>query len=79
MIRPGSTGERLVFVFVLGLVAFNPPLLSVFSVPEFVLGIPLLYLYLFAAWAVQIALLALIMEGGDKSDPHAGGPSDRRH
>lgn len=77
MIRHGSTGERLVFVFVLGLVAFNPPLLSIFSVPEFVLGIPLLYLYLFAAWAVQIALLAVIMEGAEESDPHAGGRSDR--
>jgi hypothetical protein len=27
------------------------------------LGIPLLYLYIFAAWSVIVALMALIIEG----------------
>lgn len=67
MPRRGLTGEKLVALFVLGVALFTPPWLGIFNYPRQVLGIPLLYLYLFAAWAVLIAITALIVErsGGD--------------
>lgn len=53
---------RFVAVFLLGLVLFNPPLLAVFGVPAMLFGLPLLYLYLFAAWAALIALIGFVAE-----------------
>ena len=55
-------GPRLVALFLLGVLLFNYPLLAVFNRPAEVLGIPVLYAYLFAAWAVLIALVAAIMQ-----------------
>ncbi len=57
-----TIGQRLVAAFLLGLLLFNYPLLAVFNRAGDVLGVPALYAYLFAAWAVLIALLALIVE-----------------
>lgn len=57
--RPGTIGARSVALFLLGLVLFNPPLMTVFAVEGLVLGVPLLYLYLFVAWGVLIALVRL--------------------
>ncbi len=66
MIRPSVTGERLFFLFLLGVFLFNPPLLSIFDVPRRVFGIPLLYVYLFACWGALLAVVAFIIEkGGD--------------
>jgi hypothetical protein len=53
--------DQLVGVFVLGLVLFNPPILNLFALGTF-FGWPLLYVYLFAAWAVVIAIVALLVE-----------------
>lgn len=61
MPRRGVTGERLIALFLLGACLFVPPWLSVFNRPVQVLGLPLLYVYLFAAWAVLIAMTALIV------------------
>jgi hypothetical protein len=52
------SGEWSVLLFVVGLLVFNPPVLSIFSVPKLLFGVPVLYLYIFAAWAGVIALLA---------------------
>lgn len=57
----GRKSERLVALALLGLLLFNYPLLSLFSGGGQVLGIPVLYAYLFAAWATVIALVALIV------------------
>ena len=62
MARPSRKGERLIGLFLLGCLLFNFPLLALFNVRATVLGIPMLYAYLFAAWALVIALVALIME-----------------
>jgi hypothetical protein len=56
------TGDRLVALFLFGCLALSPPLLAIFGTDAFVAGIPLLYLYLFAVWAILILLLALIIE-----------------
>ena len=55
--RPG-----LVALFLLGVLLFNYPILALFNIPGTWLGIPLLYLHLFAAWAALIALMAWVVE-----------------
>ncbi len=52
--------ERLVALALLGFLLFNYPLLSLFSTTDTVLGVPLLYAYLFASWALLIGLMALV-------------------
>ena len=77
MSRPGITSERLVSLFLLGLLLFNPPLLSIFDSPETVIGIPILYIYLFTAWAVLVLLMALTIESataGDEERDLGGAP-----
>ena len=59
MQRANAAGERAIGLFLLALLAFNPPILWIFSADRLVLGVPLLYLYLFLAWAVVIVMLAL--------------------
>jgi hypothetical protein len=55
--------QRLIALAGLGGVLFSYPLLSLFDLSTFVLGVPLLYGYVFCAWAVLIALAAWIVEG----------------
>ncbi len=66
MIRPTLKGQRLVALFLLGCLLFNYPLLSLFAGDMRIWGIPLVYVYLFAAWAVLIAAMALIIERRDQ-------------
>ena len=48
-------------LFLLALLLFSPPILSMFADSR-LLGIPLTYLYLFVAWGLVIALLAIAAE-----------------
>lgn len=54
--------QRLVGLFLLGWLLFSYPLLALFNGGGAVFGIPLLYAYLFGAWALLIALMALAAE-----------------
>lgn len=60
MTKPGRFAERSLAIFFLGLLLFNPPLLSIFSSDARVGDVPLLYLYLFVAWGVLIFLVGRI-------------------
>ena len=62
MIRPSIKGPRLVAVFLLGWLLLNYPLLDLFENPGEILGIPVLFAYVFAMWALLIALMALVLE-----------------
>lgn len=53
-------GKRLIGLFLLGYLLFNFPLLSLFDLPQMVLGYPLLYAYLFCVWVLLIFLVILI-------------------
>ena len=53
---------RFVALCMLGVVLFNFPVLALFNVDATVLGVPVLYFYIFAAWALLIALMALVAE-----------------
>ena len=61
MNRPGINGQRLIAVFLLGCLLFNYPLLYLFNIDRDLFGIPLLFLYMFAAWGLLIALIAIVV------------------
>ena len=65
MSKPDRRNERLVGLFLLGCLLFNFPLLALFNVRTTVLGVPLLYAYLFVAWSLVVVLVALVMERSD--------------
>jgi hypothetical protein len=54
--------QRFVALCMLGVVLFNFPVLALFNVGGSILGIPVLYAYIFAAWALVIALLCWLAE-----------------
>ena len=54
--------SRLIGLFLLGIVLFNYPLLPLWSGSGTLYGIPALYLYVFAAWAALIALIAIVVD-----------------
>lgn len=60
-----AKGQRYAALCMLGVLLFNFPILALFNVPGALFGVPVLYLYIFAAWATLIALMALVAE----SDP----------
>lgn len=62
MLHRSLTGQRLTALFALGWLLFNYPLLALFNDASTWLGIPRLYVYLFAVWALFIILLAFIAE-----------------
>lgn len=66
MVRRNRTQEQLIALFVLGALLLLPPLIVVFSSPVRILGIPVLYLYLFVAWAALIGMTAAIVRRIDK-------------
>jgi len=57
-----SKGQRFVALCMLGTVLFNYPILALFNVAGAVFGVPVLYAYIFMAWAALIALMALVAE-----------------
>ena len=62
MNRYSLSGQRLAAIFLLGSVLLNYPILYLFNTPAEVFGIPVLYAFLFGAWALLVALMALNIE-----------------
>lgn len=62
MKHSGISSERIVGLFILGILLFSPPFILIFDKPVLVAGIPLLFLYLFVAWAALIVLMMLVVE-----------------
>jgi hypothetical protein len=56
--------QRLVALCILGCVLFNYPVLAIFNVSATVVGIPVLYAYIFVAWGLLIASMAFAVERG---------------
>ena len=64
-------------VVLVGLLALTYPLLDLFNRAVLIFGVPLLYVYLFCAWALLIGAVAVVLDGkaaGDTSERDA--PSD---
>jgi hypothetical protein len=54
--------QRFIALCIFGIVLFNFPVLALFNVPGTLLGIPILYAYIFIAWGILIGLLKLIAD-----------------
>jgi len=61
-VRPSIKGPRLAALFLLGVLLLNFPFLHLVDRPVVFLGVPLLYAYVFAVWALLIGLMALVLE-----------------
>lgn len=61
--RPSIKGPRLAALFLLGVLLLNFPFLHLVDRPIALFGVPLLYAYVFAVWALLIGLMALVLEG----------------
>ena len=57
-----AKSQRFVALCMLGMVLFNFPVLALFNVGGTLFGVPVLYAYIFMAWAALIALMALVAE-----------------
>jgi hypothetical protein len=57
-------GQRFVALCMFGMLLFNYPVLALFNVSGVLFGVPVLYAYIFIAWAVLITLMASIAESG---------------
>ena len=64
MSKPSLRTNRIVALFLLACLLFNYPVLALFNVGATTAGVPVLYVYLFVAWSLVIALAAVIIEGG---------------
>lgn len=62
--RRGLAGQRLVVVFLIGAMLYNYPVLSLFDRAALFLGVPVLFVYMFAVWAALVAIIAWISERG---------------
>lgn len=74
MIGRDRTPEQLSALFVFGALLLLPPLLIVFNQPARVLGVPVLFLYIFLAWVAVIGLTAAVarrIAGGGSSGSDA--------
>ena len=58
-------GQRLIAAFLFGCLVLNYPMLSLFNTDGQVLGVPLLFAYIFSAWLLLIVTVALIVETPD--------------
>lgn len=59
--RERLRSARLVAVAAMGMLLFGYPFLALVDADVRVLGVPLLWAYLFAAWGVVIGLVAWVM------------------
>jgi len=62
MNRSGVARERIIALFILGILLLSPPFLLIFDRAEMIAGIPMLFFYLLVAWVTLIALMALVNE-----------------
>jgi hypothetical protein len=68
--------ERCVALFILGVVLLLPPMLLVFNRPDRVMGIPILFLYIFLVWGALIALAAAIARSFAREEPPTLAPGE---
>ncbi len=62
MNRSWLTGQRLVVLFLLGCVLLNFPVLGLFERVSRLLGLPVLYAWIYGVWLLLILAMAFIIE-----------------
>lgn len=60
------TGQRLIGVFLIGVVLLYSPILALFDRAAEWGGFPLSYLYLFGVWLLLVVLAAITVERGGR-------------
>lgn len=63
--RDSLHGARMVAVAALALLLFGFPVMALFDVDVRLLGVPLLWAYLFIAWGVVIAVVAWVVRDAE--------------
>lgn len=63
---PPPRSDRLVALFLAGLMALNPPLMRAFGGDATVFGMPLVVFYVFVVWAGLIGLVAWHVERAER-------------
>lgn len=63
MLRRTARRDRMIGLFILAAILFNPPILNLFGGTFY--NWPVLYLYLFGAWAIIIIAVAVVVERDD--------------
>lgn len=58
-------GQRMIAVCMAGCVLFNYPILALFNVRATLFGVPLLYAYIFIAWALVVLVMARVVDRDD--------------
>ena len=53
--------ESWIIFFILGIIMMTFPFLHIFNKPILIFGVPLLFLYLTAGWAISIIVIYLFM------------------
>ena len=66
MHRSILTRQRLVGVFLVGVLLLYSPALTLFDRADEWGGFPVSYLYLFGVWLLLVVLAAITVEGGDR-------------
>jgi len=66
MHRSLLTRQKLIGIFLVGLLLLYSPALSLFDTVDEVGGIPVSYLYLFGVWLLLVVLAAVTVEGGQR-------------
>jgi hypothetical protein len=61
--RSALMKQRLVAVFLCGVLLLYSPVISLFDQARLWFGVPVLYFYLFTVWGVLVAVMAWITEG----------------
>jgi hypothetical protein len=67
MKRTTRIGEQSIALFLLGMLAFNSPLLRIFGAEGEIFGYPLFFVFAFAVWAFLILMMALIASRGKRT------------
>jgi hypothetical protein len=62
-------GQRLAALAILGWLLLTQPLLSIADRVARVLGIPVLYAWMFGVWALLIVAMAVVLERGRHGTP----------
>jgi len=59
-----TKAQHFVALFMVGVLLLNYPILALFNVSGTLFGVPVLYAYVFIAWAGLIAAMAYLAESG---------------
>jgi hypothetical protein len=60
--------QRAIAITIFLVCLLNFPILSLFNKAVFIVGVPLVYVYVFSVWTVGIIIIAIIVESNNVED-----------